>query len=86
MANDEHPADDIARAVMGIFNGDNIRQSIRDAWDRMHAPTIPDAAPKSDQKMNWTPQPNAEQQQDINKRNALDSVAASRIRTKAKVK
>ncbi len=32
-----HPADDLIKAVQGVFNGDNAKQAIRDAWDRAHA-------------------------------------------------
>ena len=43
MISDPHPSDDLVQnlghAVMGIFNGDNIKQTIRDAWDKhMNAP------------------------------------------------
>ena len=32
---DQHPADGLIEAIKGLFNGDNIRQSIRDAYDRV---------------------------------------------------
>jgi hypothetical protein len=43
MASDAHPADDLARAVQGLFNGDNLKQAIRDAWDRHFGPKPVDA-------------------------------------------
>jgi hypothetical protein len=49
---DEHPADEMFKpikdAIVGVFNGDDIKKSIRDAWDRMHSSVpAPTEAPKS---------------------------------------
>jgi hypothetical protein len=41
MADDTHPADDLIEAVRGIWNGDNIKQAMRDAWDRIVSKTTP---------------------------------------------
>jgi hypothetical protein len=73
--NDSHPADDLAKAFQGLFNGDNVKQALRDAWDRVKGGAS--ATVKPPQQMNWTPTPNAEQQK------ALDANAAARIRAKA---
>ena len=82
MANDDfHPADDLAKAFQGFFNGDNIKEALRSAWDRHFGPPSAQQDPdKPAQQMNWTPKPNAEQQQ------YLDAKAAASIRTKAAAK
>jgi hypothetical protein len=43
---DDHPADQLLDAIKGLFNGDNARKSLRDAYDRITGdkPTAP--APK----------------------------------------
>lgn len=79
---DPHPADEIVehlgKAVMGIFNGDNIRQTIRDAWDKhMNAPETSSTA----QQM--TDANNTKAVQDANK-SFLDASQAAKIRMKAK--
>src|SRR6185312_5815455 len=91
MPDDQHPADGIAKAIQGIFNGDTFVQGIRDAWDRAMAPK-PAPAP--------TPDPNKdpyiiERQREALKSfqdaqaardaqsKALTSDAATKIRAKA---
>jgi len=48
MAQDEHPADGmfepIRDAIMGMFTGGNVKQAVRDAWDRMHGASEPQSA------------------------------------------
>ena len=53
MANDTHPADDLAKAFQGLFEGSNVKQALRDAWDRHFgaAESKPSADPMI-QKMN----------------------------------
>lgn len=81
MAEDQHPADDmiehIGHAVMGIFNGDNIRQTIRDAWDR-HM----NSAPENSTAQQMTNANNVKAVQDANKA-FLDASQAAKIRMKA---
>lgn len=77
MASDSHPADDIVKAVVGLFNGDNIRQTIREAWDRLPSLTpapnrsVPDDTPEG------------QAVRDANKK-FYDADAAERVRAKVK--
>ena len=72
---DFHPADDLAKAFQGLFDGTNVKQALRDAWDRHFGSAPKPEAPA--QQMNWKPEPNAEQQKQ------LDANSAARIRAKA---
>lgn len=84
MADDQHPADGLIDAIRGIFNGDNIKQSLRDAWDRTVGTALPAAsshAPTKPMATNY--QPNAEQQQQINQERGISPNAAAQIRAKA---
>ncbi len=44
MANDTHPADDLAKAFQGLFDGSNVKQALRSAWDKHFGPAA--AAPQ----------------------------------------
>lgn len=83
MTDDQHPADSLIEAIKGTFDGDNIRQSIRDAWDRITGQQQAQPQPQPAQQTNWKPEPNAQQQQEIN-RNALTSAQAAKIRSKVR--
>jgi hypothetical protein len=43
---DSHPADALLESIKGLFNGDNARKTLRDAYDRVTGNTPPPATPK----------------------------------------
>ena len=67
----ESPADGIVDAVKGIWNGDNAKKSIEEAWKRVNSKPQPKAAEPSYQ-MNWKPEANDEQKAEI-KRGAAEA-------------
>lgn len=62
----ESPANGIVDAVKGIWNGDNAKRSIEEAWKRVTSKPQPKAAEPSYQ-MNWKPEANDEQKAQIKK-------------------
>jgi hypothetical protein len=89
MNDDQHPADGmvdgIVNAIKGMFNGDDIKQSVRDAWDRIHGPAEAPAQPDPDiQKMNkaLNDKPYLDAAESFRKQ-ALTSSAAANIRKAA---
>jgi hypothetical protein len=56
---DEHPADEIIKpihdAIAGILTGDSLKQTLREAWDRIHngvTNAVPSAHDQEIQQMN----------------------------------
>jgi hypothetical protein len=83
MADDNHPADGLIDAIRGVFNGDNIKQSIRDAWDRTVGNTQQAPAAQTPAQPAPNYQPNAQQQQQISQERGLTPAQAALIRAKA---
>lgn len=86
MANDDgttgwHPADEIHREVIGIFNGDNMKQALREAWDRM-TNRLPSMSAHDRFVQQLHQQSNDQRVQDANK-SFLDADKAAQIRQKA---
>ena len=78
--NDDHPADGLAKAFQGLFDGTNIKQALRDAWDR-HFGTVASTEPNDTvQQMNKAA--NDKAVQDANK-SFLTPAAAASVRAKA---
>ena len=78
--NDDHPADGLAKAFQGLFDGTNIKQALRDAWDR-HFGTAAPAEP-SDTVKAMNQAENDKSVQDANK-SFLTPAAAASVRAKA---
>lgn len=84
MSDDQHPADGLIDAIRGVFNGDNVKQALRDAWDRHFGSqqATPAATPSQPVPSAMQYAPNAEQQQQINQERGLSPAAAAQIRAK----
>ncbi len=90
MAQDDfHPADDLAKAVQGLFNGKNLMQAIRDGWDKHFGPSQPAQSTDSTiQQMNKsaadkTAADVAQSYRDNAAKQAITPTAAANIRAKA---
>lgn len=81
MMNDEHPADGLAKAFMGLFDGTNVKEALRQAWDRMSskAPAVDPDAQAAQQR---AAQNHANDVKAANKA-FLDQATAEAIRAKA---
>jgi len=75
---DQHPADSLLETLKSAFNGDGIKQTLREAWDRLHA-SAPSAHDQAIQQMN--DQANAQRTQDATK-SFITPDAAANIRKK----
>lgn len=81
MNDDFHPADELAKVFHGLINGDNFKQSMRDAWDRItSSAAAPDAHQQAVDQMNKVAADKAVQ--DANK-SYLTPNSAATIRSKA---
>jgi len=80
---DQHPADGLLETIRDTFNGTGFKQTLRDAWDRLHGAVSP--SPQSDhdaavQQMNNQAQ--ADRVASANKSH-LDATQAAAIRARA---
>jgi hypothetical protein len=50
---DSHPADALMESIKGLFNGDNARKTLRDAYDRITGQTAPPAPTPKPQDTSW---------------------------------
>jgi hypothetical protein len=79
---DQHPADGLLETIRDTFNGTGFKQTLRDAWDRLHGASQPAQTDhdKAIQQMN--DQANAQRTADATKSFIKPDVAAD-IRKKA---
>ena len=81
MANDEHPADQLAQTFHDLINGEGFKQTIRQAWDRITAPAPHPEESDTVKQMNKAAMDKTVQ--DANK-TFITPDAAAKIRTAAK--
>ena len=82
---DEHPADQLLETIKGLFTGDAIKQSIRDAWDRTTGNSSqPDSKPAQQADAGMVAAANQSFRDAANKA-ALSDAQAAKIRAKAKM-
>ena len=77
---DQHPADGLIDTLVNTFNGNGFKQTLRDAWDRLHGTPAPTPHEKAIADMNK--QANDQSVQDATKSFIKPDVAAN-IRKKA---
>jgi hypothetical protein len=82
---DSHPADELMESIKGLFNGDNARKTLRDAYDRVTGKTTPAPDSSAVASAAATKAANDKAVQDANK-SFLDADQAARIRAQANSK
>lgn len=81
---DNHPADQLIEDIRGLFNGDDIKQAIRSAFDRIVTPAAKPASATDPYMLHSDPDVAAANASFRQK--ALSDAAAAKIRAKASMK
>jgi hypothetical protein len=78
---DSHPADALLESIKGLFNGDNARKTLRDAYDRVTGQTTPPAPTPKPVDTSWH-----DVQVKATNKSFLDASQAADIRAKVNKK
>lgn len=79
---EDHPADGLLETLKNTFNGEGFKQTLRDAWDRLHGDSQPAAGSHDAMVKQMNDQANAQSVQNATKTFIKPDVAA-KIRKQA---